>query len=123
MARRARLTLADAEEILRLGETRQRARRRWGRNAGEVFDRMAAGLRSHAEAAYEHLLTLPLPDLFPVPEDRERAEELLLAHRLAGYPRGSLPSNFNRPPRERAVTHESAGPRPQRRASAVIFAR
>ena len=76
MAREAGITVADGEELLRRYDTQRRARHRWGRDAGEVFDRMAAVLRSHAESAYEHTLTLRLPEVFPQPEDRERAEEL-----------------------------------------------
>jgi tetratricopeptide (TPR) repeat protein len=78
MAKCAGITLADAEDNLRLFETRRKARRRWGRNAGELLDRMAAGLRSNAEAAYQDILTLPLQDPSPAPEDSERAEELFV---------------------------------------------
>src|SRR5262245_8855652 len=58
MAREAGITVADGEQLLRRYDTQRRARRRWGRNAGEVFDRMAAELRCRAEAAHEHILTL-----------------------------------------------------------------
>ncbi len=76
MARRAGITIADGEQHLRLYETQRRARLRWGRAANDLFDWMAAGLRSQAETAYQRLLTLPLPEKLPKAEDRERAEKL-----------------------------------------------
>jgi len=75
MAKEAGITVGDGEKLLRVYETQQRARRRWGRSADGVFERMAAGLRSQAEAAYRRFLTLPLPDRPPKLEDRERVEE------------------------------------------------
>src|SRR5947208_10141440 len=82
MAESARITLPDAERILHLYETYRRSRRRWGRDASEVLDRMTEEVRSQAGAAYRRLLTLSLPEPLLSPGDRERAEELY--SRLAG---------------------------------------
>jgi transcriptional regulator with XRE-family HTH domain len=78
MAESAGISVADGEELLGLYETRRRPRRRWGRgrDAEELLDRMAEGLRSDAGTVYERLLTLQLPGSLPKPEDREGAEEL-----------------------------------------------
>jgi tetratricopeptide (TPR) repeat protein len=76
MAASARITLPDAERILRLYETLSRSRQRWGRDAGELLDQMTKKLRSQAGAAYQRLLTLSLPEGPTAAGDRERAEEL-----------------------------------------------
>src|SRR5437762_2461395 len=78
MAESAGSTVADGEKMLRFHETRRSPRQRWGRgrNAEELFDEMAEEVRSDAGMVYERILTLPLPDSVPKPEDREAAEEL-----------------------------------------------
>jgi transcriptional regulator with XRE-family HTH domain len=77
MARSARLILADAEKILPLCESLRRTRSRPGGSARKVLDRLQAELRDHLEAAYERLLTLPLPGSQPQPADRHKAAEQL----------------------------------------------
>ncbi len=76
MAVSARITLHDAERLLRLYETLRRSRRRWGGDAGEILDQMTAKLRSQAGAAYQRLLTLSVPEGLTAAGDLERAEEL-----------------------------------------------
>src|ERR1700686_3562318 len=76
------LTLADAEAILREYETRRAANSRRGRSGEEIREKLHADLRSHVEGCYERLMTLPVPESDPKPEDRVRAAELF--ERLAG---------------------------------------
>lgn len=76
LAKAARLTLRDAEEILRLGEELQQPRRRRGEGAEDLLDELAQDARSKAGAGYQRLLRLPLPDSSPQDEDRQRAGEL-----------------------------------------------
>jgi transcriptional regulator with XRE-family HTH domain len=76
MAKAARLTLRDAEEILRLGEALQQPRLRRGEGAEDLLDELAQEARSKAGTGYEHLLRLPIPDSSPQSEDHQRAEEL-----------------------------------------------
>jgi len=76
LAKAARLTLRDAEEILRLGEELQQPRRRRGEGAEDLLDELAEEARAKAGAGYERLLRLPSPGSAPQAEDRQRAEEL-----------------------------------------------
>jgi len=82
MAESAGISLPDAERILYLYETLRTSRQRWGRDAGQLFDRMTDKLRSQAGAAYQRLLTLSLPEGPTAAGVIERAEELF--SRLAG---------------------------------------
>jgi transcriptional regulator with XRE-family HTH domain len=84
MAKRAGITLPEAEVLLRQHEAFLRAPRRRGRSAEDLFDGLAEELRSRARAAYRRFLTLPLPESAPRAEDRLRAEELF--SRLEGLP-------------------------------------
>lgn len=76
MAKAARLTLRDAEEVLRLGEALQQPRQRRGEGAEDLLDELAQEARSKAGTGYEHLLRLPVPGSSPQDEDRQLAEEL-----------------------------------------------
>jgi len=76
MAKTVGITLEEAEENLRRYETQRSRRSRRGQSAEDLLDEMAQGLRSRADGAYRLLLTLPLPESLPKPEDRQRAEEL-----------------------------------------------
>ena len=76
LARSAGLALRGAEEILNLYEVLRRNPRRQGRSAGHLFQGLAEEIRAHTEGVYRRILTLPLPDVLPSPEDRQRASEL-----------------------------------------------
>lgn len=86
MTRAAGLTVTGAHEVLRFVETLQRDRVRQGESAGDVLVRTAESLRSHLDEAHRRLLTVPLPEALPHPEDRVRAGELF--GRLENLPEG-----------------------------------
>lgn len=76
LAKAARLTLRDAEEILRLGEKLQQPRHRRGEGAEDLIDELAEEARAKAGTGYQRLLRLPSPGSSPQDEDRQQAEEL-----------------------------------------------
>jgi len=67
------ITAADAEDLLRLYESRRTARRRRGQSAEDLLEGLAQDLRSQTRETYERLVALPLPASDPRPEDRVRA--------------------------------------------------
>ena len=76
LAKAVRLTLRDAEEILRLAEALQQPRLRRGEGAENLLDELAQEVRSRAGTGYERALRLPSPGSSPQAGERERAEEL-----------------------------------------------
>src|SRR5436305_13003574 len=76
MAQSLGLTVRDAEEVLALAETLQRAQLRRGPGAEELLEDIARQVRELVQAAYRRILTLPLPESPPKPEDRLRAADL-----------------------------------------------
>jgi tetratricopeptide (TPR) repeat protein len=81
----AGITLAQAEEILRLYEAFRRSREIRGRSGKEALDGFTLDLRSLFETVYRRILLLPRSGT-PSPADRERAEELW--ERLKNAPEG-----------------------------------
>ena len=76
MAAGSGITLPQAEEILSLYEAFRRSRQNPGRNGEDAFGGLAEEVRTHAEAIYRRILTLPRPDSPPLPEDRQKAAGL-----------------------------------------------
>jgi transcriptional regulator with XRE-family HTH domain len=72
LAAAADLSVADADEILRLAETLRRSRRWQGPDAEAVLEELAERLRSHLLRAGRRLSTVPLSEAAE-PEDRRGA--------------------------------------------------
>jgi transcriptional regulator with XRE-family HTH domain len=76
MARRAGLTLRDAEDALRHVESLRRRHRRVGTSVDDQVDSLTENLRAIVQTALERFRTLPLPNRPPRAEDREEVQEL-----------------------------------------------
>ncbi|HEX6901414.1 MAG TPA: helix-turn-helix transcriptional regulator [Thermoanaerobaculia bacterium] len=72
----AGITLAQAEELLRLYQVFRRSGDARARGAEEALDGLTQGLRALTETIHRRILQLPLPAAPPSPVDRERAEGL-----------------------------------------------
>jgi tetratricopeptide (TPR) repeat protein len=75
LAQAAGITLAQGWEILSRYEAFVRSRRK-GRSAEILLDELASEVRANAGAAYQRLLSLPLPAALPAASDRQRGDEL-----------------------------------------------
>lgn len=75
MAGSAALTLENADDVLRLVEGFQQDRQQGGREV-EDLDQLGEELRLHISRIQRRLLTLPVPENLPRPEDREGAGKL-----------------------------------------------
>lgn len=75
MARCVGLTVAEGDELLRLADAFRRARRRQGRGAVGLFDRLGKTLTARGERFHQQLLKLPPPATSPRAEDCFQAKE------------------------------------------------
>ena len=125
MARVAGITIEDGMDLLRLYESRTKARLRPGRGPEALFVKLGEEIRARAESAYQNLLRLQKPE--SEAENRRRLEGQIALLRILDEPgRSSVvksATDFQTAALADRVTKEAAEAAPRNAGDSAAWAR